>query len=255
MLSEELRMLDTVPRQHLPAGFHYIALGHVHHHHEVTLPGGAVAAYPGPTFGATFTDLADRRPKGMLVVEAGGGGGCRTEFVPLESTSVALLEVDAGGRDAAGLREELLGAVDAGGWEGSIVLLRVRGTMGQGRPVEIGIGDARDGLLDRGALSVHVSRAGLKGPEVRARPAGAGDVGDATDPVAVSRRIISRQVEDFETTHPGLKGADGQALAWDLVEVLKRERGARKVADHRKAIVEQAMALLGFPDRGGGDGD
>jgi hypothetical protein len=263
MLPRELAMLDTVPRGSLPPGFHYYALGHIHHREVVKEENGVVAAYPGPTFGATFTDLADPRPKGLLVVEADGAGACETEFVPVETAPVARIDLDVGGKSGIAAHEKLMAMVEAGGWEGRVVLLRVGGTLGQGRPAEIGVTGARDALLDQGALSVHVSRASLKGAD--AGPAGggagagdgagggAGDGNGSTDPMEVSRRVLARRIEGHETEHAMLREGAGRSLAWDLVEVLKQERGAMKVGDHNDAILEQAMALLGTPGRAGSD--
>ncbi len=253
MLPEELSMVETVPAGKLPRGFHYMALGHVHHHAEMTLEGGGLAAYPGPTFGATFTDLADQRPKGLLIVEASEDGECRTEFVPIEAAPVALVDLDAGGRSGVAARDELMEMVEAEGWEAKVVLLRAHGTLAEGRPAEIGIPAARDAILDGGALAVYVSRAGLRGAEDR-RSGDRGDGKGAEDPVAVSERVLSRAIEDFETSQGWLTGEEGKALADDLLRVLKQERGTRKVDDHKETVLRNALAVLDPTRHRGGEG-
>jgi exonuclease SbcD len=252
MLPEELAMVETVPARKLPQGFHYLALGHVHHHMEMILEGGGLAAYPGPTFGATFTDLADQRPKGLLIVEAGDGGKCSTEFVPIEAAPVALVDLDAGGRSGTAARDDLLEMVEAEGWEAKVVLLRAHGTLAEGRPAEIGIPAARDAILDRGAIAVYVSRAGLRGAEDRRT----GEVGDGMgteEPVLVSKRVISRAIDGFETSQEWLKGEEGKALADDLLTVLKQERGTRKVDDHKETILRNSIAILDRTRHDGGE--
>ena len=254
MLPEDLRMLEGVPPARLPRGFHYYALGHVHHRRETALDGGAIASYPGPTFGATFTDIADLRPKGLSIVEVDDEGSVGTRFVPIEIAPVALLDIDAEGRTGTEAQGELMELVDAEGWEGRVVLLRVRGTLGQGRPADVGIPSAREALLNRGALAVYVSRAGLKGADRKGPGADAPSRGGGTDPVQVANRIIAQRVCDFDTGLGWLSGAEGEHFARDILEVLKRERGSRKVDDHREALLADSMALMSLPNRLGGDG-
>ncbi|MCK4300845.1 MAG: hypothetical protein KAX80_14985, partial [Planctomycetes bacterium] len=243
MLPEELAMVDTVPAKKLPQGFHYLALGHVHHHMEMILEGGGLAAYPGPTFGATFTDLADQRPKGLLIVEADGSGKCSTEFVPIEAAPVALVDLDAGGRSGTTARDELAEMVEAESWEAKVVLLRVHGTLAEGRPAEIGIPAARDGILDKGAIAVYVSRAGLRGAEDR-RTVDLTEGKGSEEPAVVSSRVLSMAIDGFETSHEWLKREEGKVLADDLLKVLKQERGLRKVEDHKETILGNAMAII-----------
>jgi hypothetical protein len=254
MLPEGLAMLESVPQGKLPGGFDYYALGHVHHRTEATLDDGTLASYPGPTFGATFTDIADMRPKGFTVVEADDQGHCRTTFVPIETAPVALLDIDAEGGTSMGVQGAMMDLVEAEGWEGRVVLLRVHGTLRQGRPAEIGIPAAREVLLDRGALAVYVSRAGLRGADSKGAgthdPSGEG----TTDPILVANRIIARRVGEHETKLKWLSGGDGELFARDLLEVLKRERGSRKVDDHKEALLRDSLALMGIPEMLGGDG-
>jgi exonuclease SbcD len=252
MLPEELAMVETVPVKKLPQGFHYLALGHVHHHMEMTLEGGGLAAYPGPTFGATFTDLADQRPKGLLIVEAREDGNCITEFVPIEAAPVALVDLDAGGRSGTAAREELMKMVEAVGWEAKVVLLRAHGTLAEGRPAEIGIPAARDVILDRGAIAVYVSRAGLRGAEDR-RTGEKSDGKGSEEPGSVSKRVLSRAIDGFDTSQHWLTGEEGKALADDLLMVLKQERGTRKVDDHKETILRNGMAVLDPTRHEGGE--
>ena len=166
---------------------------------------------------------------------------------------MALVDLDAGGRSGAAARDELMEMVEAEGWEAKVVLLRAHGTLAEGRPAEIGIPAARDAILDGGALAVYVSRAGLRGAEDR-RSGDLGDDNGAEDPAAVSKRVLSRAIEGFETSQEWLTGERGMALAGDLLRVLKQERGTRKVDDHKETIIRDALAVLDPTRHRGGEG-
>jgi hypothetical protein len=152
-----------------------------------------------------------------------------------------------------GVQGVMMDQVDAEGWEGKVVLLRVYGTLSQGRPADVGIPAAREVLLDRGALAVYVSRAGLRGADGRGPDASDVPGDGMTDPILVANDIIARRVGEHETKLKWLSGGEGELFARDLLEVLKRERGGRKVDDHKEALLRDSLALMDLPAVMGGE--
>jgi DNA repair exonuclease SbcCD nuclease subunit len=251
MLPQDLDQIPAVSQKTLPPGFGYYALGHIHHRMVTQLRGGAVAAYPGPPFGATFTDLANGLEKGILVVEVDDAGECEVRPVPIESAPVMVIDLDVGGLSVDDARDNLSELSEDVDVEGGVVLLRAHGVLASGRPSELGIPSAREALLGRGALTVHVSRMGLRS----ATDGKLGPSGDGAhlEPAQVFHDVLEGRIDEHHTDLGWLKGDDGLALANELFKVLSRERGSRKVEDHKEALRADAMAILGTRKRMGGE--
>jgi DNA repair exonuclease SbcCD nuclease subunit len=250
----EDRIPEAVPLDVLPRGFDYYALGHIHHHFEMMVPEGGLAAYPGPTFGATFGDLADDRAKGLLAIDADEDGKCTASHVPIDSAPVHMVELDATGMTGDEARESLAGMVEGIDPEGSVVLLRVYGTLTEGRPSDVSIPRVRETIVSGGAIAVPVSRAGLRSPERRAALEGLA-MGDRMDPLEVSRKILGTVLEEHANPLPWLRGDGGVDLAMDLIEVLREDRKEALKGDREDAVRRRAMTLLDTGDRLGGGSD
>ncbi len=249
MMPEELAMVETVDTGRLPRGFHYYALGHVHHHAVRHVPGGGTAVYPGTTFGGGFTDLADGREKGLVVVDVDDEGGCHPRFVPLEMARIEGLDLDVAGRVADEAREELEAAVGSLDPSGAIVLLRVHGTLSYGRPSDLGITGARDGLLERGAEAVFVNRRGLRRAQAAVGEGPAGSQG--ADRAGIEDRALRDALDGYDTPVHWLRGEEGVALARELLAVVKEERGELSAARYQERVKTRAMEVLALHQRPG----
>jgi DNA repair exonuclease SbcCD nuclease subunit len=242
------KKVAAVSQTLLPPGFHYYALGHVHHHAVRPLRRGRVAVYPGPTFGADFRDLSDGNPKGLVLVEVKDDGRCHPRYIPVEVAPIELLDIDVGdsmaeeARVAVGKRA---GTIDP---EGKVVLLKVRGILSQGRPAEVGVPAVRQDILKKGALVVYVNRAGLHPPDRGSE--GAAAHGTATkEPKEVARELMKVQIDEYASPLEWLVGQDGLKLALDLFDVLRQEKGTAKVDDHKDRVINEAMAIIDLEDR------
>ena len=248
MLPPELGMLESLPPSKLPGGFHYYALGHIHAHRLKRIQGGALAAYPGPTFGATFTDLFDAGPKGMLIVDAGPDGRCEARHVPIEVAPVERLEVDVDGMDSQRAREHVQEAVGSLAPEGRVVLLRVRGTLASGRPADLDLATVGQALLAQGARAFSLNRSGLREAEAPAAGEGgaaAAAAGDGeADPRALSAAVLAAHIESHASPMHWLRGEAGRDVAVRLLDVLRQERGDARRDDHADRIVREALSVL-----------
>ncbi len=260
MLPPELAVLEALPPARLPRGFHYYALGHIHAHRLSRLKGGALAAYPGPTFGATFADVFDGRPKGLLIVDADDGGRCEARHVPIEVAPVERVDVDCEGLEVARAREKVTSAVAAVPREGSVVMLKVRGTLASGRPAEMDLASVGQAVLAEGARAYALNRSGLREAEPASPPVeGASPEGAGTDAAAVARAVLAAHIDAHASPVPWLRGEDGRRVALELLEVLRQERGDASRDDHERRVVGESLDVLRVEDRAapgpGADGD
>ncbi len=256
MLPPELGMLESLPPSRLPRGFHYYALGHIHAHRLKRIQGGALAAYPGPTFGATFSDLFDTGPKGMLLVDCDGAGRCEARHVPIDVAPIVRLDVDVEGMDAQRAREHVQGAVGSVAPEGRVVLLRVRGTLSSGRPTDLDLASVGQALLAQGARAFALNRSGLREAEATVEGRGAAATaaeaaGGATeaDPRLLSGAVLAAHIESHGSPLHWLRGEAGKGVALGLLEVLRQERGDARRDDHADRIVREALSVLDVEGR------
>jgi hypothetical protein len=249
MLPPDLRLPEAVDRGRLPRGFHYYALGHVHASAVLDVPGGGVAAYPGPTFGGTFTDLADGREKGLMVVDVEDDGSCRPRHVPLDIAPIVPLELDVAGMTSEEGRARLADGLESLDPKDRIVLLRVHGTLAYGRPADLGMGEARDRLLGDGARAVFVNRTGLrKAQAVGPGGGGAGPISGSTRE-EIERDALDRALTDYQTPVEWLRGEAGVALARELLEVVREDPGDLPVAKYTRRVIDGARGVLDLQGR------
>jgi len=255
MLPPELGMLESLSPSKLPRGFHYYALGHIHAHKASRFSGGALAVYPGPTFGATFTDLFDARPKGLVIVDAGPDGRCEARHVPIEVAPIVRLELDVDGMDAQRARAHVQEAVGAIPCEGRVVLLRVRGTLSSGRPTDLDLASVGQALLAQGARAFSLNRSGLREAEAPAALGGGADAaatagGNAqADPRLLSGAVLAEHIRSHASPLHWLRGDAGRDVALRLLDVLRQERGDARRDDHTDRIVREALSVLDVEGR------
>jgi exonuclease SbcD len=251
MLPEELASMEALERRMLPPGFDYYALGHVHHHTVEEVGEGGVAVYPGPTFGASFTDMADGREKGIVIVDVDGDRACRPRHVTIEMAPVIPLDMDVADLTADEARDRLsrlAGEVDP---KGSIVLLRVRGTLSYGRPSDLDVPSVKADLEGRGAEAVFVNRRGLR----RAQPAAPGGGGDLAglDRDAIEDRALREALAEAGTPVGWLRDEEGLDLAKELLRIAKEDRGDLSEARHVEAVKTRCLEVLALHERPGPD--
>ncbi len=249
MLPEELERMEALDRGRLPRGFHYYALGHIHHHTVEVVHKGGVAVYPSPTFGASFTDLADGRDKGLVIVDVDDDGACRPRHVPISLAPLEVLDLDVAGisgEEAANRLEALAEGADP---EDALVLLRVHGILSYGKPTDISITKARSALEERGARAVFVNRRGLRKPQTVGLEAG--DIGSGLDRAQIERRALEGTVLDCETPVEWLKGKEGVALAEELLVVAKEPQGEMGKARYEERVKGHGMEVLALHRRSG----
>ncbi|UCC92407.1 MAG: metallophosphoesterase [Thermoplasmata archaeon] len=249
MMPEELERLETLDRGRLPPGFHYYALGHVHHHTVEVVHEGGVAVYPSPTFGASFTDLADGREKGLVIVDVDDDGTCYPRHVPISMAPMEVVDLAVAGLSAEEATRRLGAAVDVVEPDGALVLLRLHGALSSGRPTDIPVGRARTDLEERGARGIFVNRRGLRKP----RTAGSGEGGgiEGLDRAQIERGALEAAIPADDAPVPWLAGSEGIALAEELLAVAKEPQGDLAKAKYEERVKGRAMEVLALHERPG----
>jgi len=147
-----LKDVPAMPLSLLPKGFDYYAGGHIHHRNEQVYGKGKVV-FPGPLFPCNFQELERFGNGGFYIIENGS-----PRFIDINNHDVKVIKADAKGKSAKEVESELLAKVEslgkATGDACFILLIRVSGTLNEGKPSEINFRKLTEDAQKRGALVV-----------------------------------------------------------------------------------------------------
>lgn len=244
-MRKEGEKFDGISRSMLPDGFDYYAGGHIH---RVFVDKSKMVVYPGPLFTGWGSDLEatilGQEKRGFFVVGVPEGGGRpELEFVDLKPFEGVYKAIDATGKTADGLNEELrVWATDVDA-SGKVVLLKVHGELSSGRTSDVDFGLIREILAESGAIYLHLNRNALRTREM-----------DAITVMGESAEEIERKV--FREMAGIVKGGDGikdeLAVATRLLSVLRNpKREGESQDDYSSRLDAEARAVLGLAEDGG----
>jgi len=147
----------SLPLSLLPDNFSYYAGGHIHE--KIEYDKEKTIYYPGPTFGANYTDL-ERDQRGFYIVE-----DFQPEYIAFEEPSIIKRRINAEGLKAKELRDELDELYEEE-LQGDILLLKISGTLSEGEPSDIDFSEVRRRFRDKGFETVYLNRRELEGKEI-----------------------------------------------------------------------------------------
>lgn len=247
----DMPYLQGIPMSRLPRGFNYYAGGHIHGKIEA-VEGGNTIIFPGPLFGATFTDLEDTakgEKRGFYVVEFEDSVE-KLHFIETPVNEIIYDEIEADKKTARQVDIELKTLVEEIDACGKIVLLRIKGALSSGKVADIDFTQVRDLLLEKDASYVFLNRRALTTEE--ATPVTA--TGESS--TEIENRLLKNYIGSFKVdpTLPKevqkvvaehLTGYEGLNLARNLLLVLRQEQleNERK-NEYRQRILKRANDQL-----------
>jgi len=147
----------SLPLSLLPDDFSYYAGGHIHERIEYDKQ--KTIYYPGPTFGANYTDL-ERDQRGFYIVE-----DFQPEYIEFDEPRIIKRRIDAEGLKTEEVREELNKLYEEE-IQGDILLLKISGTLSEGVPSDIDFSEVRRKFRNKGFETVYLNRRELEGKEI-----------------------------------------------------------------------------------------
>jgi len=221
-----LKDVPAMPLSLLPKGFDYYAGGHIHHRSEQEYGKGKVI-FPGPIFPCNFQELERFGHGGFYMVEGG-----KAKFIPLKEREVETIKVGAENKTAKQVEAELEEKVASLNGKGSIVLIKVSGTLREGKPTDINFRGLMDEATRRGASVVRRGTSSLSSQEYE-------EVKISTDTVeGLEARIIKE--------HLGKSGMEREKeLVEQLMRALDTEKLEGETADtFKERILREADELI-----------
>lgn len=243
---------ESVSIQDLPKGFSYYAGGHIHKRSSGTLEGSPVV-YPGPLFGTSFPDLesiAKGESRGFAIVEFEGSKVTNLQFKDLQLPTVLLKAFSADSKTVEQVEKEVSEFVsrDSLGINGSVVLLKIRGTLSSGRSSDIDWYQYRQKLIEKGALVVNINRLNLLSQESKRLQ----NLG-ATSKEEIESKLFKEHLKEYkppvaELAH--LSSESGHKVATSLLKSLKTEKKEEETKqDFENRVWKDASAVLRLPEQ------
>ncbi len=157
---KELEKMDSNPVSFLPKGFDYYAGGHVHIVKESSLEGYKNVVYPGPLFPNNFLELEKLEKGGFYIYDNG-----KINYEPIQIKNVFLININAEHKTPEKVMDEFHEKIKNKEFYDTIVLVRIEGTLEQGKPSDISFREIYDTLNKKGNYYVMRNTNKLKSKE------------------------------------------------------------------------------------------
>ena len=237
---------DSIPLSLFPKGFDYYAGGHVHERFIKQESAHGTIAYPGALFGYDYTDLerGSKDKRGFYIVEHDPKSGkTTTEFKEVKLADIKIIDVDVDGIDQQAANQKLRSIVGSVKAAEAVVLMKVHGQLTGGRPSDVNISEASEGLDAAGAAAVFINRNQLKGAELE-------KIRVETGPrEGIEAKVFNEYLLKFDSPDPRFKGEAGLGLSKELLEIARTPRPeGRTKSDHEKGLLKKTMPLFAKKD-------
>ncbi len=231
-ISEINNIPGALPASALPPGCAYYASGHVHTPTVTDVPGVGIIGFPGPLFPNSFSELEELEHGGYLLVENG-----RATRKPVALARVTRIRIDANGKTPQAVLDEVRERVTTSAIEGTIVTLRIEGTLGSGSSADLDLRTIAREASERGAIALLRNTAKLTSKDLDA------DENATAQPEQDVEEVMLRAHSE-QLALPGTD-IDGEKLARTLLAVLAREQlDGEKLIDYRDSVVTEALRAL-----------
>ncbi len=253
----DLAFGDGIPISLLPKGFKYYGGGHLHRRIEKKHDGDSMIIYPGPLFGATFTDLektGEGEKRGFYIIEL-GDKMIRADFKEIKVVDLIYKLVDVGYKTAKQIEAKLENTIQNLDVKGKIVLIKVKGNIVSGRRSDISFSNFEEILNERGATVSFINRNSLNSAEIakmniyseKREEIEEKLIGERTAFFKPDPTLSDEKIKTFVENK--LVGGSAQLTAKVLLNFLKVEKLDKvSAADYSKQILKHFANVLNFDD-------
>jgi len=216
LIPKGIKDRNLIPLSYLPKNFNYYAGGHIHAKIEQEYNGSYIV-YPGPLFGATYTDLEYEGERGFYIVE-----DYVPRFVPIKVCDFERASFKADGKSASELYEELREFAEKDHSD-KVVLIKIHGELDSGKPSDVRIGEIRE-IAMKSARVVLINRYALRARSVETK--------------TVVREGSVEEIENSVLKEIAVKPQRGITLNFvqAVLDTLRMEKGERTKKEHEEIV-------------------
>lgn len=227
--------LEPISMKKIRGEINYLACGHIHQKAIIRV-GNTTIAYPGPLFGYTYQDLeetAKGEKRGFFIISVDNGKISENKFEEISEKEIKIIEYDATGKSPHILAEELKERL--GDVKDRVILIKIFGRMGSGKPSDIDFSFIKDDCLERGASVVYINRNQLLGKEDEEIEI----IEEKREDT--ERRLFEERIKKFNFKNSKLLDVK---TSLELLSALREENKGETKADYEKKIKEIAIKIL-----------
>ena len=207
---KELEKMDSAPLEFLPKNFNYYAGGHVHYIFDKKEPGYGLIVYPGALSPTNFKEMEDGCNGFYLVRDD------NLEFENIQANNIFPIKLNCDNKTAQEVEQEIRDDINDKEFMNTIVTIRLKGCLKQGKPSDINFKDIFSALYDKSAFFVMRNTSALTSKEFK-------EMEINTDP---SQTIESELIEKHIGQIPlaGLDKLKETEITVNLMKILSQEK-------------------------------
>jgi len=229
---KELEKMDSNPISFLPKGFDYYAGGHVHIVKETSLEGYKNVVYPGPLFPNNFLELEKLERGGFYIYD-----NKKLRYEPIQVKNVFSININAEYKTPEQVMEEFKEKIKNKEFFDTIVLVRIEGTLEQGKPSDISFKEIYNILNQKGNYYVMRNTTKLKSKEFEEIKTETGTTEE------IEEKIIKEHLGQIKVDNVDNKKE--QELTKKLMEVFSLEKHeGEKVYEFEERLKKEVSKVL-----------
>jgi len=229
---EDMQNIITQPLSLLPKNFDYYAGGHVHIVKDTKLEGYGTIAYPGPLFPNSFSELEKLERGGFYIVEDN-----KPTWNPIQVYNIHKIQKKCDGKSPEQIYDEILAEIKEKEFNDTIVLIRLTGTLGTGKPADIDFKEIFTTLYNKSAYFVMKNTNSLTTKEFEEIKIDTKSV-EETETSIIKEHLGQIKIKDMDPNKE-------EYLIKELMNSLSTEKQeGETVADFEKRIKDEASKVL-----------
>ena len=243
----EFEHMEGIPISYLPKGFDYYAGGHVHKNMIFEEEGYGKIAYPGYTFPPGPKEMEKFGTGGFYIVEY--DGDIEVSWEPLDVCNIVRLpcgdedtvNYDADGKTAIEVESEIRNDIKDADFKDSIVMLKIVGTLEEGKESDIDLRGISEKIKGKGAIAVKTNTNKLYTKEfVEINK----NIGSKEE---LENELIDEHVEQFDVE--GYSREEKKDLTIDMMNVLsQRKREDENKDTYEQRVIEETLNTIGLKE-------